>query len=57
MTFREIIGFLVPIGLIVAGILIRLSKKEELVSFKKKGIVFIVIGIVLFLLRLYSYLR
>ncbi|RKS26248.1 hypothetical protein CLV94_1305 [Flavobacterium endophyticum] len=55
MNFREIIGFLVPIGLIIAGIFIKLSKREELASFKKKWVTFIILGILLFLLRLYTY--
>lgn len=55
MSSREIIGFLVPIGLIIAGIFIKLSKREELASFKKKWITFVILGILLFLLRLYTY--
>jgi len=55
MNFREVIGFLVPIGLIIAGIFIKLSKREELASFKKKWITFIILGILLLLLRLYTY--
>ncbi|MCY1231633.1 hypothetical protein D3C87_231140 [compost metagenome] len=56
MNFRDIIGFLVPIALIIAGILIKLSKKEELASYKKRWIIFIIIGVLLFFFRLYSYL-
>lgn len=57
MSFREIIGFLVPVCLIVAGILIKLSDNEELNSFKKRWLVFVGLGVLLFLFRLYSYLN
>ena len=42
------IGYLIPLGLIVAGIMLKLSKKEELHNLKKRWLVFVIIGFLLF---------
>ena len=42
------IGYLIPLGLIVAGIMLKLSKKEELQNLKKRWLVFVIIGFLLF---------
>lgn len=58
MSFQDITRFLVPIGLIVAGFIIKLSKNKEMFgSFKKYWFLLVIIGVLLFLLRLFKYLK
>lgn len=53
MSFQEIYRLMVPILLIIAGIVIKISKNKEMVgSFKKYWYLLIIIGTILFLLRL-----
>ncbi len=54
MEFSVINSFLAPIGLIIAGILIRFSKREELASFRKRWYIFVILGVLLLVLRLYN---
>jgi hypothetical protein len=57
MDFQDINRFLTPIGLIIAGIIIKISKKKEVFGyFKNFWLFFIIIGLLLFLFRLYKYL-
>ena len=58
MSFQDITRILVPIGLIVAGFIIKLSKNKEMFgSFKKYWFLLVIIGVLLFLLRLFKYLK
>lgn len=58
MSFQDITRFLVPIGLIVAGFIIKLSKNKEMFgSFKKYWFLLVIIGVLLFILRLFKYLK
>ena len=58
MNFQDITRLLVPIVLIVAGFVIKLSKNKEMFgSFKKYWFLLVIIGVLLFFLRLYKHLR
>lgn len=55
MSFSEITGFLAPIGLIIAGIIIKLSiDKEKFGIFKKYWLLFILIGVFLLSYKVYK---
>jgi hypothetical protein len=58
MSFQDITRFIIPIGLIVTGILIKCSKNKEMFgTFKKYWFILVLIGILLFLLRLFKNLK
>lgn len=51
-------NFLAPIGLIIAGVFIKFSKNKEVFGyFKNFWLFFIIIGLLLFLYRLFKYLE
>lgn len=58
MDFQLINSFLAPIGLIVAGVIIKISKNNETfgVFFKKYWFGFILLGMLLLIFRLYMFL-
>jgi hypothetical protein len=52
MDFQQINSFIAPIGLIIAGIIMRLSKNNETFGFiKKYWLWFIILGTFLLLFR------
>ncbi len=58
MNFQDINTFLAPIGLIVAGIVIKLSKNKEIFGhFKKYWFLLVIIGVILFFIRLFKHLN
>jgi hypothetical protein len=55
MNFQEFNSFLAPIGLIIAGIIIKVSNNTELFgSFKKRWYILIILGLVLLLLKIFT---
>lgn len=57
MDFQLINSFLAPIGLIVAGVIIKISKNNETFGvFKKYWLGFILLGMLLLIFRLYKFL-
>jgi hypothetical protein len=58
MDFQQINSFIAPVGLIIAGVIMRLSKNNETFGFLKKyWLWFIILGAFLLLFRLYKYLN
>lgn len=54
MSFQEINSFIAPIGLIIAGVVIKLSKNNEMFGkFKKYWLFFVVGGVILLLTRIF----
>lgn len=57
MDFQVIISFLAPLGLIVAGIIMKISNNnEKFGSVKKYWLVFILLGFFSLLFKVYKYL-
>lgn len=57
MDFQVIISFLAPLGLIVAGIIMKISNNnEKFGSVKKYWLVFILLGFFSLLFKIYKYL-
>ena len=57
MGFGEFSDFLAPLGLAIAGLLMKFSKnKEQFGSIKKYWLFFIVLGVFIFSFRLFKYL-
>jgi hypothetical protein len=55
MNFQEINSYIAPVGLIVAGLVVRLSKNKETFGvFKNYWYLLIIIGLLLLTFRLYS---
>ncbi|MEY4963896.1 MAG: hypothetical protein RLZZ323_1215 [Bacteroidota bacterium] len=53
MSFQEINSFIAPIGLIIAGVLMNLSKNNEMFGkFKKFSLFFVIGGMILLLTRI-----
>ena len=58
MNFQEINNFLGPAGLIVAGIIMRVSNNKEIFGpFKKYWLFFVIGGFILIAFKLYKYLK
>ena len=58
MSFQEINSFIAPIGLIIAGVLVKLSKNNKAYGkFKKYWLFFVIGGTLIFGFRLYKYLK
>lgn len=56
MDFYQIRNFLTPIGLILAGVIMKLSKNKETFGvFKKYWFLFIIGGVLLFLSKLFLF--
>ncbi len=56
MNFGELNSFLAPTGLIIAGIVLKLSgRKEQDSFFKKHWYLFIILGVVLLVYRVFKY--
>ncbi|MEG2101797.1 MAG: hypothetical protein RRY99_09825 [Flavobacterium sp.] len=55
MNFQEVNSYLAPIGLIIAGIIMRVSNNTEVFgAFKKRWGIFIIMGLVLLLLKIFA---
>lgn len=55
MDFQQINSFLAPLGLIIAGIVMKLSKSNQTFgSIKKYWLAFIILGGILLLYRFYK---
>ncbi len=53
MSFQEINSFIAPIGLIIAGVFMKLSKNNEMFGkFKKYSLFFVIGGLILLLTRI-----
>lgn len=58
MSFQEINSFIAPLGLIIAGVIVKLSENNEAYGkFKKYWLFFVIGGVILFLFRLYKLLK
>lgn len=57
METREVIKLLIPLLAIAFGIFIKVTKNENYTSTKKYWLFIVVVGIVLFLFRLFKYLK
>ncbi len=56
MNFQEFNSFFAPLGLLVAGIIMRLSNNQEMFGgVKKYWLLFIIGGILLLSIRLYEW--
>ncbi|MEA9414171.1 hypothetical protein [Flavobacterium sp. PL02] len=54
MSFQEINSFIAPMGLIIAGVAMKLSKNNEMFGkFKKYWLFFVIGGVILLLTRIY----
>jgi len=54
MTFSQILSIIAPLGILITGILIKFSKREDLQSFKRRWLLFVVIGGLLLTYRIYK---
>jgi zinc transporter ZupT len=57
MDFQQISSFVAPIGLVIAGVYIKTSNKEEIYKFKKYWLFFVIGGAFMFSYRLFKYLN
>lgn len=57
METREAIKLLIPLLAIAFGIFIKVTKNENYTSTKKYWLFIVVVGVVLFLFRLFKYLK
>lgn len=57
MDLKEILRLVIPLISIVMGFVIKNSNNENYASVKKYWLFFIIAGILLFLFRLYKYLK
>lgn len=57
METREVIKLLIPLLAIAFGIFIKVTKNENYTSTKKYWLFIVIVGIVLFLFRLFKYLK
>jgi hypothetical protein len=56
MNFEEINSFIAPLGLIIAGVIMRLSKNQVMFgSVKKYWLLFIFMGVFLLSIRVYEW--
>lgn len=57
MDFQQIISFVAPIGLIISGVYIKTSNKEEIYKFKRYWLFFVIGGAFMFLYRFFKYMN
>ena len=57
METKEVIKLLIPLLAIAFGIFIKITKNENYTSTKKYWLFIVVVGAVLFLFRLFKYLK
>lgn len=57
METREIIKLLIPVLGIIFGVFIKVTKNESFFAAKKYWLLFIIGGVVLFLFRLFKYIK
>lgn len=57
METREVIKLLIPLLAIAFGIFIKVTKNENYTSTKKYWLFIVIVGIVLFLFRIFKYLK
>jgi len=57
MEVKEILRWLLPVVSIIVGFIIRKSNNPNLESVKKYWLFFIIVGALLFLFRLYKFLK
>jgi len=57
MEVKEILRLLLPVVSIIVGFIIRKSNNPNLESVKKYWLFFIIVGALLFLFRLYKFLK
>jgi hypothetical protein len=57
MDFQQIISFVAPTGLVIAGVYIKTSNKEEIYKFKKYWLFFVIGGALMFLYKLFKYMN
>lgn len=56
MTLNTIIGFIAPLALLLIGVMLRFSRNESWNTYRKYWIFFVLLGLLLFALKLYKYL-
>jgi membrane protein CcdC involved in cytochrome C biogenesis len=57
MEFKELMRLLVPIIGIIFGLVLRTSNKEQFASVKKYWPFFVIAGALMFLFKLFKYLK
>ena len=58
MNTQDLFKFIVPVCLIIAGIMAKFSKNKETFGiFKQYWFVLVILGLILFFLRLFKYLN
>ena len=57
MEFREILRLVTPLIGVLFGLVLRTSNKEQFTAFKKYWLFFVIAGVLMFVFRLYKYLR
>ena len=57
MEFREILRLIIPLIGVIFGLTLRTSCEVQLLQFKKYWLFFVIAGVLIFIFRLYNYLK